>query len=213
MPIARLHLHDRRQHRRTARRHADRRLVHRHDHRLVADLARAALDGDPHRGRRLRRGGRAVHQRSRRAAGSSASSPAGRTPACPPSTRASWRKRGVHTTCPTDERVLFLEVQPGDASDFSDVLHVRASTSAGFACSGARVPPIPNAIAGLLLDLRDRTGVIPHAYFGWTEGNPDRLPAEVPGVRRRATRRLSRARCYARPKPTRSGGRESMSDR
>jgi catechol 2,3-dioxygenase-like lactoylglutathione lyase family enzyme len=33
-------------------------------------------------------------------------------------------------------------------------------------------PAIPNAIAGLLLDLRDRTGTIPHAYFGWTEGNP-----------------------------------------
>jgi len=31
---------------------------------------------------------------------------------------------------------------------------------------------IPNAIAGLLLDLRDRTGALPHAYFGWTEGNP-----------------------------------------
>jgi hypothetical protein len=33
-------------------------------------------------------------------------------------------------------------------------------------------PAVPNAIAGLLLDLRDRTYAVPHAYFGWTEGNP-----------------------------------------
>jgi hypothetical protein len=33
-------------------------------------------------------------------------------------------------------------------------------------------PAVPNAIAGLLLDLRDRTDTIPHVYFGWTEGNP-----------------------------------------
>ena len=33
-------------------------------------------------------------------------------------------------------------------------------------------PAIPNAIAALLLYIRDRTGQIPHAYFGWTEGNP-----------------------------------------
>ena len=31
---------------------------------------------------------------------------------------------------------------------------------------------VPNAIAGLLLHIRDRTGKVPHAYFGWTEGNP-----------------------------------------
>jgi hypothetical protein len=36
-------------------------------------------------------------------------------------------------------------------------------------CQG---PAVPNAIAALLLSIRDRTKLIPHAYFGWTEGNP-----------------------------------------
>lgn len=31
---------------------------------------------------------------------------------------------------------------------------------------------VPNAIAALLLYIRDQTGKIPHAYFGWVEGNP-----------------------------------------
>ena len=73
---------------------------------------------------------------------------------------------------PPEEMVLFVEVRPGDVSEFSGVLQV----------SGVRVdrhrvlrcvsPAIPNAIAALLLHLRDATGKIPHAYFGWTEGNP-----------------------------------------
>ena len=29
-----------------------------------------------------------------------------------------------------------------------------------------------NAIAALLIHLRDKTKKIPHVYFGWSEGNP-----------------------------------------
>jgi hypothetical protein len=73
---------------------------------------------------------------------------------------------------PQNDVVLFLEVRPGDASAFSDVLHVQGVKVAGYRILRCTSPAIPNAIAGLLLDLRDRTYSIPHAYFGWTEGNP-----------------------------------------
>jgi hypothetical protein len=73
---------------------------------------------------------------------------------------------------PSDVGVLFLEVRPGDASEFSDVLHVSGATVDRFRVLRCVSPAIPNAIAALLLHVRDRTGKIPHAYFGWTEGNP-----------------------------------------
>jgi hypothetical protein len=71
-----------------------------------------------------------------------------------------------------DEPVLFLEVRPGDASEFSEVLHVVGAEVGGFRILRCQSPAIPNAIAALLLYLRDTTSIIPHAYFGWTEGNP-----------------------------------------
>jgi hypothetical protein len=68
--------------------------------------------------------------------------------------------------------VLFLEVRPGDASEFTDKLEVEGVDIGGHHVLRAESPAIPNAIAALLLHIRDQTGKIPHAYFGWTEGNP-----------------------------------------
>ena len=70
------------------------------------------------------------------------------------------------------EPVLFLEVATSDASDFSNVLRVQGVEIGPFRVLRCHSPAVPNAIAGLLLHIRDRTGKVPHAYFGWTEGNP-----------------------------------------
>ena len=73
---------------------------------------------------------------------------------------------------PPEARVLFVEVKPSDASQFSEVLVVEGATVGGYRVLRCASPAIPNAIAALLLFIRDQTRVIPHAYFGWTEGNP-----------------------------------------
>lgn len=73
---------------------------------------------------------------------------------------------------PDEDPILFLEVRPGDTSEFSNVLHVSGVRIGEFHVLRCVSSAIPNAIAGLLLDLRNRTGALPHAYFGWTEGNP-----------------------------------------
>ncbi len=70
------------------------------------------------------------------------------------------------------ERILFVEVQPGDVSEFSDTLKITGVDVSGHHVLRCVSPAIPNAIAALLLFCRDQTGLIPHAYFGWTEGNP-----------------------------------------
>jgi hypothetical protein len=71
-----------------------------------------------------------------------------------------------------DDSVLFLEVRPGDASQFTDVLKVEGVQVGPYRVLRCQSPAIPNAIAALLLHIRDRTGHLPHVYFGWTEGNP-----------------------------------------
>jgi hypothetical protein len=82
------------------------------------------------------------------------------------------REAGESHHLPPGERVLFLEVQPGDVSEFGGRLDVTGVDVGGHRVLRCVSPAVPNAIAALLLHVRDRTGQIPHAYFGWTEGNP-----------------------------------------
>jgi hypothetical protein len=69
--------------------------------------------------------------------------------------------------------LIFLEVKAGDASEFTDdVLEVYGVQKGRHRVLYCESPAVPNAIAALLLHIREKTHRQPHAYFGWTEGNP-----------------------------------------
>lgn len=81
--------------------------------------------------------------------------------------------RKVHKLTNEEASFIFLEVTLRDPSQFTgDCLDVTGHEEHGFRVLRCEAPAIPNAIAAILLHLRDKTGTIPHAYFGWTEGNP-----------------------------------------
>lgn len=73
---------------------------------------------------------------------------------------------------PANEPILFFEVTPGDASEFSGVLRISGEQIENYRVLRAESPAVPNAIAAFLLYLRNVTGKLPHVYFGWSEGNP-----------------------------------------
>lgn len=73
---------------------------------------------------------------------------------------------------PSSDPILFYEIDLGDASEFKGKLKIRGVDIDGYKILRTEAPAVPNAIAALLLHLRDKTGKIPHVYFGWSEGNP-----------------------------------------
>lgn len=81
-------------------------------------------------------------------------------------------EKRIDNHIPATDPVIFYEVELGDASEFSGELKIRGVDIGGYKILRTESPAVPNAIAALLLDLRDRTGKIPHVYFGWSEGNP-----------------------------------------
>ncbi|MEU4521950.1 amino acid transporter [Amycolatopsis sp. NPDC024027] len=80
-------------------------------------------------------------------------------------------QRGMNPV-PGAADILFLEIDVVDPSEFSNVLQVRGVEIAGYRILRANSPAAPNAIATILLTLRDVTGVRPRCYFEWSEGNP-----------------------------------------
>ena len=80
-------------------------------------------------------------------------------------------QRGMNPV-PGTADILFLEVQVIDPSEFSNVLHVHGVQVGAYRALRVQSPAAPNAIAAVLLALRDATGLRPHCYFEWAEGSP-----------------------------------------
>ncbi|WTP04590.1 amino acid transporter [Microbispora hainanensis] len=82
------------------------------------------------------------------------------------------REQWINHRLRSDEPVMFVEVTVPDASEFETELHVRGEERYGHRILRIESSAVPNSLAALLLHVRDRTGVVPHIYFHWAEGNP-----------------------------------------
>ncbi|WP_433044252.1 amino acid transporter [Dactylosporangium sp. CS-033363] len=80
-------------------------------------------------------------------------------------------QRGINPV-PGRADIIFMEVEVVDPSQFSGTLRVRGVEVGEYRVLRTESPAAPNAIAAVLLALRDATGVRPHAYFEWAEGSP-----------------------------------------
>lgn len=81
-------------------------------------------------------------------------------------------EKRVDNHIPAKDPIIFYEIEIGDASEFVGKLAVTGVDVAGYRILRTKAPAVPNAIAALLLHLRDTTEKMPHVYFGWSEGNP-----------------------------------------
>lgn len=74
---------------------------------------------------------------------------------------------------PGQEDFVFAEVTVTDPSEFEAGLTVRGEVLHNrYRVLTLESSSVPNALAALLLHVRDTTGCTPHIYFEWTEGSP-----------------------------------------
>ena len=74
---------------------------------------------------------------------------------------------------PEQEDFVFVEVTVTDPSEFEAGLTVRGEVLHNrYRVLTLESASVPNALAALLLHVRDTTGCTPHIYFEWTEGGP-----------------------------------------
>jgi len=74
----------------------------------------------------------------------------------------------IPDSCP----IVFLEIEVGDPSDFAHELQVDGVQIDGYRVLRTRSPAVPNALAAIMLRIRDETGMRPHLHFQWSEGHP-----------------------------------------
>ncbi|MCW2810341.1 MAG: amino acid transporter [Friedmanniella sp.] len=68
---------------------------------------------------------------------------------------------------------LFVEITVEDPSEFATRLEVHGQVKhRQYRVLTVQSATVPNALAALLLHIRDETGHRPHIYFEWTEGHP-----------------------------------------
>ena len=81
-------------------------------------------------------------------------------------------EKRIDNHIPSTDPIVFYEIETGDASEFKGRLMICGTDIEGYKILRTQAPAVPNAIAAFLIYLRDKTGKIPHVYFGWSEGNP-----------------------------------------
>jgi hypothetical protein len=73
---------------------------------------------------------------------------------------------------PPHAKIVFLEMERTDASEFDQHLSVQGERIANHCILRASSPIVANAIAAFLIHVEKTTGRAPHIYFKWKEGNP-----------------------------------------
>lgn len=73
---------------------------------------------------------------------------------------------------PPEAKIVFLEVERTDASEFDQQLSVEGERIANHCVLRASSPIVANSIAAFLIHVEQITGQVPHIYFKWKEGNP-----------------------------------------